>query len=97
VIELDRMIRAEFKALRIERSMLVNTLNVVYKLTPTELSLLRLLAEGKSKNEIAALRRVEASTIRTHVGNILKKFGEPSVADVVKRLRRLGIFEIFLE
>jgi DNA-binding NarL/FixJ family response regulator len=77
------------------KSASVNTLNVVYKLTPTELSLLRLLAEGKSKNEIATMRHVEASTIRTHVGNILKKFGEPSVADVVKRLRRLGIFEIF--
>jgi DNA-binding NarL/FixJ family response regulator len=95
--QIARMIRTEFKALRMERSMLIDTLNVVYKLTPTELSLLRLLAEGKSKNEIATMRRVEASTIRTHVGNILKKFDEPSVTDVVTRLRRLGIFEIFLE
>ncbi len=91
-----KMIRAEFRALRAERTALVNTLNIVYRLTPTELNFLRLLAEGKTKNEIAQLRHIEASTIRTHVGNILKKFDEASVADVVNRLQRLGIFEIFM-
>lgn len=89
------MIRSEFRAMRSERALLTATLNIVYRLTPTELNLLRLLAEGKSRSEIARLRHVEASTIRTHVGNILKKFGESSVGDVVDRLRRLGIFEIF--
>lgn len=94
--QIARMIRAEFRAMRSERANLVNTLNIVYRLTPTELSFLRLLAEGKTKNQIAELRHVESSTIRTHVGNILKKFDEFSVNDVVNRLRRLGIFEIFI-
>ena len=93
--QIARMIRSEFRAMRSERALLTATLNIVYRLTPTELNLLRLLAEGKSRSEIAQLRHVEASTIRTHVGNILKKFGESSVGDVVDRLRRLGIFEIF--
>lgn len=93
--QIAQMIRSEFRAMRNERMALINTLNIVYKLTPTELSFLKLLAEGKSKNEIAQLRHVEASTIRTHVGNILKKFDETSVSDVVDRLRHLGIFEIF--
>lgn len=93
--QVARMIRNEFRILRSERAMLVATLNIVYRLTPSELGLLRLLAEGKTKAEIARIRHVEASTIRTHVGNILKKFDEPSVGDVVNRLRRLGIFEIF--
>lgn len=93
--QIARMIRKEFQALRSERSALVDTLNVVYRLTPTELTFLRLLAEGKSKQEIATLRHVESSTIRTHVGNILKKFGEDSVEAVVHRLNRLNIFEVF--
>lgn len=93
--QVARKILEEFRILRSERVTLVNTLNIVYKLTPTELSFLKMLAEGKTKQEIAAIRHVEPSTIRTHVGNILKKFGEKSVADVVNRLKTLGIFDIF--
>ncbi|TCL54952.1 NarL family two-component system response regulator LiaR [Hydrogenispora ethanolica] len=93
--QIARMIRAEFRALRSERAALVDTLNIVYRLTPTEVSILRLLAEGKDKNQIARIQCVEASTVRTHIGNILKKFDENAVKDIVRRLQRLGIFEIF--
>lgn len=93
--QVAQMIRSEFRAMRKERADLVATLNVVYKLTPTELELLRLLAEGKTQKQIAQMRCVAPSTVRTHVANILKKFDEPSVREVVNRLRRLGIFDIF--
>jgi DNA-binding NarL/FixJ family response regulator len=95
--QIARMIREEFRALRSERARLVSTLNVVYKLTPTELSLLRLLAEGWTQSQIAGIRHIEASTVRTHVGNILKKFGKPSIQEVVGLLKRLGIFEVFVK
>ena len=90
-----RMIREEFRVLRSERSALISTLNIVYQLTPSELQLLRLLAEGKTKSQIASVKHIELSTIRTHIANILKKFDESSVNDVVERLRKLGIFDIF--
>ncbi len=90
-----KMIREEFRLLRSERNALIATLNIVYQLTPSELELLRLLAEGNTKTQIAAMKHVESSTIRTHIANILKKFDESSVNDVVERLRRLGIFNIF--
>jgi DNA-binding NarL/FixJ family response regulator len=93
--QIAKMIRTEFRALRSERAALIATLNIVYRLTPTELGLLRLLAEGKTKSQISQMRHVEPSTIRTHIGNILKKFDESSVSDVVNRLQRLGIFDIF--
>ena len=93
--QVARMIRAEFRAMRTERASLVSTLNIVYRLTPTELGMLRLLAEGKTQSQIAQIRHVEPSTIRTHVGNVLRKLGESSVHDVVVRLQHLGIFEIF--
>ncbi len=93
--QIAQMIREEFRIMRAERASLVATLNIVYRLTPTELELLRLLAEGKTQREIAEIRHVAPSTIRTHVANILKKFNEPTVRDVVNRLRRLGIFNIF--
>lgn len=93
--QVAKMIRSEFRSMRVERKQLASTLNTVYRLTPTELALLRLLARGHSQREVAHLRHVEPSTVRTHVSNILKKFDEPAVSHVVDRLRRLGIFDIF--
>lgn len=93
--QVAQMIRAEFRMMRAERAALVSTLNIVYRLTPTELDILRLLAEGETQQQIARIRFVASSTVRTHVANILKKFSEPTVKDVVDRLQRLGIFDIF--
>ncbi|MGE5605876.1 MAG: response regulator [Bacteroidota bacterium] len=93
--EIARLIRDEFRALRSERAILVSTLNIVYKLTPTELELLKLFAEGKTKDQILAMKHIEASTFRTHVGNVLKKFNAGSVRDVAVQLKHLGIFETF--
>lgn len=93
--EIAGLIRKEFRALRSERATLVNTLKNVYKLTPTELEILKLFAEGKTPGQIIALRHIEASTFRTHVGNVLKKFKASSVREVVFQLKHLGVFEIF--
>ena len=93
--EIARLIREEFRALRSERATLVATLNIIYKLTPTELELLKLFAEGKTQSQILAMKHIEASTFRTHVGNVLKKFKAGSVRDVAVQLKNLGIFETF--
>lgn len=95
--QIAKLLRAEFKAMRSERNNLIATLNIIYKLTPTELDLLRLLAEGKTPSQITEIRHIEASTFRTHVGNILKKFKASSVRDVVSQLKHLDIFEIFTD
>src|SRR5258708_7669957 len=44
-------------------------------LTNKELSILRLIAEGKSNKEIATINYVEVSTIKTHINNIYSKIG----------------------
>lgn len=93
--EIAKLIREEFRALRSERATLVATLNIVYKLTPTELELLKLFSEGKTQSQILAMKHIEASTFRTHVGNVLKKFEAVSVRDLAVRLKHLGIFDTF--
>src|SRR5690554_1321265 len=47
--QIAQLIREEFRVMRAERASLVATLNIVYRLTPTELELLRLLARSEER------------------------------------------------
>ena len=49
--------------------------NLLLNLTSKELSILQLIAEGKSNKEIAAINFVEVSTNKTHINNIYAKLG----------------------
>ena len=49
--------------------------NLLDGLTPKELQVLNLIAEGKSNKEIANLNFIELSTVKTHINNIYFKLG----------------------
>lgn len=48
---------------------------LIQKLTGRELSVFRLLAEGKTNKEIASIMAVEVSTVKTHANNLYAKLG----------------------
>lgn len=54
------------------------------KLTRREREVLKLLAEGKRPQEIAALLYVSLPTVRTHRYNIMKKLNLKSLADLIR-------------
>ena len=49
--------------------------DLTQNLTGRELSVFRLLAEGKTNKEIAVIMTVEVSTIKTHTNNLYAKIG----------------------
>jgi len=51
--------------------------------TPRELEIIRLLAEGKTNKEIAALLGIAVRTVETHRAKIMLKLGLHSVAELV--------------
>jgi DNA-binding CsgD family transcriptional regulator len=62
-------------------------------LTPRELEVLRLAAQGHSGPEIAARLFVSPTTIKTHFENIYAKFGVSDRASAVAKALRLGLIK----
>ncbi|MBE0650984.1 MAG: response regulator transcription factor [Bacteroidales bacterium] len=63
-------------------------------LSDREQEVLKLLAEGKSNNEIAKLLFVSAKTIGTHKQHIYEKLGLESAVDLVKYAIKKGIISL---
>jgi DNA-binding CsgD family transcriptional regulator/PAS domain-containing protein len=58
-------------------------LETLYDLTPAEAELLRLLAEGRSLEEVAALRRVTRNTVRSQLKQVFAKTGTSRQGELV--------------
>jgi NarL family two-component system response regulator LiaR len=60
------------------------------RLTPRELQILQLLANGKAPDDIATQLEVSRNTLRTHIQNILMKLGLHSKLDAIVAAIRHG-------
>jgi len=60
--------------------------------TPRELEVLTLLAEGNDQNEIALELGISPKTVATHIQHLLAKFGAHSRAQLVAHAYKHGLF-----
>ena len=67
---------------------------LIEELTPRELAVLRLVAEGLPNKTIAVKLGISEHTVKFHVNAILGKLGVASRTEAVVRATRLGL--IFL-
>ena len=63
-------------------------------LTPRELEVLALLAEGASNKEIARRLGISVHTAKFHVGSVLDKLDATGRTDAVAHAARLGVIEL---
>jgi DNA-binding CsgD family transcriptional regulator len=63
-------------------------------LTPRELEVLALLAEGSSNKMIARRLGISAHTAKFHVGSLMAKLGAISRTDAVTHAARLGVINL---
>ncbi|WP_182358817.1 helix-turn-helix transcriptional regulator [Tomitella gaofuii] len=61
-------------------------------LTPRELAVLRLIAEGKSRREIAATLFVSENTVKTQLSSVYRKLTVHNRDQAVEAARRLSLF-----
>jgi DNA-binding NarL/FixJ family response regulator len=64
------------------------------ELTPREIEVLRLLADGLANKDIAAKLSISEHTIKFHIHSILGKFGAASRTEAVARGLRSGLIEL---
>lgn len=69
--------------------------NKLHHLTKTEFEVLEALYNGLSYSEVAQLRVVEDNTIRKIASNILHKFGEKNMQDLLTAIKETGLFKYF--
>jgi DNA-binding NarL/FixJ family response regulator len=87
-------LRKEFIQLKNAQENLTYTIQVVLKLTPSEMDILRMLKSGMKYQEIAKVRFVEMTTMKTHISNLLKKFDKKSVVEMLKTIESTGFFSL---
>jgi two-component system NarL family response regulator len=64
------------------------------RLTPRELSALRLMADGKANKEIASALDISERTVKTHLGHLFEKLGVTSRTEAVKVATRRGLVRL---
>jgi len=64
------------------------------RLSPRELEVLRLIAEGKGRREVSKLLRISVRTLDTHRTNIMLKLGCRSTAELVHYALRANLLVV---
>ena len=64
------------------------------RLTPRELTTLRLMADGKANKEIASELDIAERTVKTHLGHLFEKLGVTSRTEAVKVANRRGLVRL---
>lgn len=96
IAELGAKVAADFPLLWQQsagdrRPFAVRQVSVV--LTATEVSVLRLVRDGRSNLDIARIRTVSVNTVRAQMGSIIRKLGVSTRADAAARASELGLLE----
>jgi DNA-binding NarL/FixJ family response regulator len=93
VIEPDfaEALRATLPDRTLSRSEAADHAPLVEPLTPREVEVLRLMAEGLPNKTIAARLEISEHTVKFHVNTILGKLGVASRTEAVVRATRLGL------
>lgn len=91
--ELAAKILGEFKRVKSYESSFLYAVNIVSSLTGTEMEILNLLLQCKTRKEICKIRFVEMSTVKTQIRNILQKFEKKSINEVIALINSMNLYD----
>lgn len=87
-------VRKEFKKMKDQEENFLYLIKLISELTSSEFYILRLLIEGKKREEISKIRFVEIGTLKKQISSILKKCKRSSTKELVSDLKEMNISQI---
>jgi DNA-binding NarL/FixJ family response regulator len=92
--KIAKKIRNEFQRIKTTEESFLHYVEIVSKLTESELNILYLLLNGHSRNTICEIRHVELSTLKSQINSILKKFDKNSTKEIIHLIKKLKLDEM---
>ncbi len=94
---INNIVFNEYRRLRRSEQSLLFFIQNLGNLTPTEKELVKYIQRGMKVKDIAAIRFVEPSTVKTQIHGLLVKFGCKRTQEVVRLISDLGISHLFAD
>lgn len=88
------LLRREFKYIMDLQENQTYIVNVLVKLTPTEITILRHFYNGMTGKDISKLLFISNATMKTHITHILRKFNLENMKQVVAVLNSTELFSL---
>lgn len=95
--KVQRKMQKEFLRLRRVETNLIFFIRTLSLLTPAEKTILSHLVDGLSIKDIAALRCVEVTTIKTQISHILRKLHARRTRDIVDQIKEMKLEDLLVE
>lgn len=88
------LLRREFKYIMDLQENQTYIMNVLVKLTPTEMTILRHFYNGMPGKDVSKLLFISYATMKTHITHILKKFNLENMKQVIAVLNSTELFSL---
>jgi DNA-binding NarL/FixJ family response regulator len=93
--EVANKIRSEFSRIRKNESNIMEAVNIISMFSQSEREIIRLLIDQKKISEIARIRCVEISTIKSQINMILKKCNMKRTKKLVELIENINLQDYF--
>jgi DNA-binding NarL/FixJ family response regulator len=90
-----KIIRNNIGSIQRMRKNIGEIIEIISSLTRTERSLIPSILDNASLRAIAAENYIELSTVKFHIGNILRKFNVKRRKEVAEIIREMGLADLF--
>lgn len=90
----SRVLIDEFKRIRKNEERLRFYIDSITPLSSTEMEILKLLCQGKTRGEICDERGVEESTVKTQIRSLLMKLKQKKTKNAVRIIKELNILDL---
>ena len=92
-----KVLRDKMSKMQKQEISILYLINHLFALTPTEMMILKLLYQKKTRKMIAKEKFISEETVKIHIRHILRKLDFNTTSEMVSNLRHMGVMEYFEE